>query len=80
MIPTFLFVSHYPVFISADIDDEDASTSVNEGVVDLGNHPCIGVASEGDAAIPLRRFSIATTDMARAVATQVCACVWYVRV
>ena len=58
-------------FCDAEIDDPDASTSVNDAPIDLGDQPCIGVASEGDPAVPLRRFSMDVTDMARTVALQV---------
>ncbi len=61
-------------FCDAEIDDPDASTPVDDAAVDLGDQPCIGVASEGDPAVPLRRYSMDVTDVARTVALQVCVC------
>ncbi len=58
-------------FCDAEIDDPDASTSVDQAPVDLGTQPCIGVASEGDPAVPLRRYSMEVLDVARTVALQV---------
>ncbi len=58
-------------FCDAEIDDPSASVPVEDGTVDFSRQPCIGVASEDDPAIGVRRFSIATPDIARTVALQV---------
>jgi len=60
-------------FCQADIDDFAMSTSVEEAPVDLFDQPCIGVASEGDPSVPLRRFSMDAPDVTYALAQQLLA-------
>jgi hypothetical protein len=48
---------------------------VDDSPVDLGDQPCIGIASEDDPAVPLRRYRMDVVDMARTVAMQAMASV-----
>ena len=42
-----------------------------EHTLDLEAHPCIGVASEGDKEVPIRRYSLSSPEMSYAIAKQV---------
>jgi len=57
-------------FCEAEIHDESVSVSVEDAPVDLFEQPCVGVASQGDPPVPLRRFYYTSQDVTYAVAKQ----------